>query len=105
LLQHPLTIIEEKTEEYAMKITIEKLSESELKARRIDGWPIWECEPSTFDWHYDQQEQCYILEGDVHVKTETQEVVIGPGDFVTFPQGLDCEWTVKKPVRKHYSFS
>ena len=88
-----------------MKIKIEKLQDSELKARRIEAWPVWECEPSTFDWHYDQQEQCYILEGDIRVKTATEEVIIGPGDFVTFPQGLDCEWTVKKPVRKHYSFS
>jgi len=38
-----------------MKIRIERLQESELQARRIDHWPIWECEPSTFDWHYDQQ--------------------------------------------------
>jgi uncharacterized cupin superfamily protein len=88
-----------------MKITIEKLENSELKSRLIEEWPIWECEPSTFDWHYDQQEQCYILEGEVTVKTATEEVVITPGDFVTFPQGLDCVWTVKKPIRKHYSFS
>jgi len=88
-----------------MKSKSEKLQESELKARGIEEWPIWECGPSTFDWHYDQQEQCYILAGDVRVQTATEEIVIGPGDFVTFPPGLDCEWTVKKPVRKHYSFS
>ena len=34
-----------------MKIKIEKLQDSELKARRIEAWPVWECEPSTFDWH------------------------------------------------------
>ena len=88
-----------------MKIRIEKLRDAELRARGIEAWPIWECEPSTFDWHYDQQEQCYILEGEVTVKTAAGEVVINPGDFVTFPKGLDCQWTVKKPVRKHYSFS
>ncbi len=88
-----------------MKIRIEKLQEDELQARGIEAWPIWECETSTFDWHYDQQEQCYILEGEVTVKTAAGEVVINPGDFVTFPKGLDCQWTVKKPVRKHYSFS
>jgi len=88
-----------------MKIRIEKLQEDELQVRGIEAWPIWECEPSTFDWHYDQQEQCYILEGEVTVKTAAGDVVINPGDFVTFPKGLDCQWTVKKPVRKHYSFS
>lgn len=88
-----------------MKIKIGKLQKSELKAQRIEDWPIWTCEPSTFDWHYDQQEECYILEGEVIVKTAEEEVVIKPGDFVTFPKGLDCEWQVTKPIRKHYSFS
>ncbi|MBI5556400.1 MAG: cupin domain-containing protein [Deltaproteobacteria bacterium] len=88
-----------------MKIIIEKLPQAELQARKIEEWPIWECEPSTFDWHYDQREQCYILEGEVTVKTAQEGVVIRPGDFVTFPQGLDCKWSVKKPIRKHYSFS
>lgn len=87
-----------------MKITIEKLPEAEIRTKKIKDWPIWECEPSTFDWHYDQQEQCYILAGEVTVKTAAEEVEIRPGDFVTFPRGLDCVWTVKKPVRKHYSF-
>ena len=88
-----------------MKIKIEKKQPSELQAEGVGKWPIWECESSTFDWHYDQQEQCYILEGEVTVKTADEEVKIAPGDFVTFPQGLDCVWTVTKPIRKHYSFS
>lgn len=88
-----------------MKITIEKKQESDLQTQGVTNWPIWECEPSTFDWHYDQQEQCYILEGEITVKTAEEEVHIKPGDFVTFPQGLGCVWTVKKAVRKHYNFS
>jgi len=55
---------------------------------------------------YDHTESCHILEeGEVAVKTAAREVSFGPGDFVTFPQGLDCVWTGKKAVRKHYSFS
>lgn len=88
-----------------MKIKVEKLPAAELENRQITDWPIWTCEPSTFDWHYDQQEECYILEGEVTVKTADEEVTIKPGDFVTFPEGLDCEWIVNKPIRKHYSFS
>ena len=88
-----------------MKIRIEKKQDAELKTQGVTNWPIWECAPSTFDWHYDQQEQCYILEGEITVKTADEEVSIKPGDFVTFPQGLDCVWTVTKPVRKHYNFS
>ncbi len=88
-----------------MKITIEKPDPQKLEKYNVNDWPIWECEPSSFDWHYDQQEQCYILEGEVTVKTSEQEVSFGPGDFVTFPAGLDCRWIVSKAVRKNYSFS
>jgi hypothetical protein len=88
-----------------MKIKIEKPDEAMLQDQGVRNWPIWECAPSTFDWHYDQTESCYILEGEIRVKTAEQEVAIGPGDFVTFPKGLDCTWIVAKAVRKHYSFS
>jgi uncharacterized cupin superfamily protein len=88
-----------------MKIKIEKPRMTKLDELGIWDWPIWECEPSTFDWHYDRKETCYILEGEIKVKTGDGEVSIGPGDFVIFPKGLDCIWTVIKPVRKHYSFS
>ena len=88
-----------------MKIKIEKPAQAKLDELQVESWPIWECEPSTFDWHYDQQEICYILAGEIKVRTAEEEVSFGPGDFVTFPKGLDCTWTVSKPVRKHYSFS
>ena len=31
-------------------------------------------------------------------------VEFGPGDLVTFPEGLDCVWKISKPVKKHYKF-
>jgi len=86
-------------------IKIEKLSEQTLKERGIPSWPTWEKEASRFDWHYDQTEECYLLEGEVIVETKTgKSVTFGKGDFVTFPQGLSCVWDIKKPVRKHYNF-
>ncbi|MCE5269228.1 MAG: cupin domain-containing protein [Planctomycetaceae bacterium] len=66
--------------------------------------PIWEKEVSEFPWHYDEPEKCLILEGDVTVESASQTVSFGPGDYVLFPEGLDCTWKVKKPVRKHYQF-
>lgn len=87
-----------------MKIKIEKVDDKTLKKMGVRSWPIWECEPSTFDWHYDEDETCYILEGDITVRTSEEEIKIGPGDFVTFPKGLNCKWKVKKAVRKHYTF-
>jgi uncharacterized cupin superfamily protein len=87
------------------KIKIEKKSEGELQSMGVFSWPIWEKEPSTFDWHYDETEQCYILEGRVRVEPKDgTPIEFGPGDFVTFPRDMDCIWKVMKGVRKHYNF-
>jgi uncharacterized protein len=60
---------------------------------------------SEFPWHYDEQEVCYFLEGEVTVTPEGgNPVKIGKGDLVTFPAGMSCVWNVYKPVRKHYKF-
>jgi uncharacterized cupin superfamily protein len=87
-----------------MKVTIEKLSESEIAKQGITKWPIWEKEVSVFDWFYDSKEQCLFLEGEVTVKTADGEYHISKGDFVTFHEGLKCIWEVKKAVKKHYKF-
>jgi uncharacterized cupin superfamily protein len=87
------------------EIKIEKPDSEKLNRLAVLSWPIWEKEVSTFDWHYDEPETCYILEGKVTVEPKNGEPVeFGPGDMVTFPQGLDCVWKVSKPVRKHYKF-
>jgi uncharacterized cupin superfamily protein len=86
------------------RIKVERPSEERLKTLKVTSWPIWTKTPSTFDWHYDEQEMCYFLEGEVTVKTDRGEVALRPGDLVTFPQGLSCTWRVTAPVRKHYRF-
>ena len=86
-------------------IKVEKKDKKDLDSIGALSWPIWQKEVSRFDWHYDDTEMCYILEGDVTVETKDgAKVSFGPGDFVTFPKGLDCVWDIKKPVRKHYNF-
>ena len=86
------------------KIFVKKLSEDEIRQKGIYSWPIWTSEISEFPWEYSQQESCYLLEGEVEVITDTETVKIGKGDYVVFPEGLECRWKVLKPVRKHYSF-
>ena len=88
-----------------MNIEITKLPEQKIIDREIRSWPIWSCEVSEFDWEYDTQESCLLLEGDVEVKTDFETVNFSAGDFVVFPKGLKCRWKVTRPVRKHYSFS
>jgi uncharacterized cupin superfamily protein len=85
-------------------IRVERLDEKRLKELGARDWPVWSKEPSEFPWHYDEVERCLFLEGDVTVEAEGTSVRIQAGDFVTFPQGLDCVWKVRKAVRKHYKF-
>ena len=88
-----------------MLISIHKPSDTEIEQKEILSWPLWACEVSEFDWEYDQQESCLLLEGAVEVKSDFETVKFGGGDFVVFPKGLKCKWKVIKHVRKHYSFS
>lgn len=67
-------------------------------------WPIWQCGPSEFDWQYTQTEKCLLLEGKVTVRDEQSSVEFGPGDYVIFPEGLECVWDVHEAVKKHYTF-
>jgi len=85
-------------------ITVEhNASPAKLDQMEVESWPIWEKEISTFDWSYEQNEVCYILEGEAVVTPKGGEPVeINEGDLVTFAKGLSCTWEVKVPVRKHY---
>ena len=90
-----------------MQIKIEKnLTESELKQRGVFQWGIWEKEVSEFPWAYSGEEVCYVLEGKVEVTPEGGETVsIEAGDFVTFPDGMNCYWKVLAPLKKHFNFT
>ncbi len=88
-----------------MNIEAYKPTNEELERLDVSSWSIWEKEESSFDWHYDDKEICYFLEGDVEVSSkEEQKMCIGKGDLVIFPKGLSCHWRIKKAVRKHYKF-
>ena len=74
------------------------------KQSDFQSWPIWECEPSTFDWEYDQEEHCYIIDGYITVISKNNTVTIRSGDYVIFPKGLRCIWKVHSSIKKHYIF-
>ena len=85
-----------------MEIIIKK--PAEIEKTKMQAMPIWECGVSEFDWHYDSEETCLLIEGEVEVKYDAGSVSFGAGDMVTFPKGLSCVWKVTKPVKKHYVF-
>jgi uncharacterized cupin superfamily protein len=80
-------------------------SDATLQELGVSSWPVWEKEASTFPWHYDESETCYLLAGDVVVTPDGGEPVqFGTGDLVTFPAGMSCTWEIRQDVRKHYRF-
>ena len=98
-----------------MQITVKKPTEAEKQF--MQKQPTWSCGVSEFDWYYDSEETCLLIEGEVEViPTPTNlrfagddgddggSVRFGAGDYVVFPRGLECVWKVTKPVRKHYIF-
>ena len=85
-----------------MEVLIRKPTDNEIAVMKTK--PIWTCGVSEFDWYYDSEETCLIIEGEVTVNYSSKSVSFVAGDFVVFPKGLSCVWQVKKPVKKHYMF-
>jgi len=77
---------------------------SEQESAVCQSWPIWKCEPSTFDWAYTEKETCLLIEGKVTVTDGKDSVSFGSGDLVVFPEGLECNWNVQEAVKKYYNF-
>lgn len=87
------------------QVIIQTLKLKELKDKGVNNWPIWEKEVSSFDWSYDSDEECFILEGEANIETPEETYTIEEGNFVTFKKRLKCKWTVVRPIRKHYKFN
>ena len=85
-----------------MSIIVKKATEAEKAEMKTK--PTWECGVSKFDWYYDSEETCILVDGEVTVSYEGGSVSFGAGDYVVFPKGLSCVWKVSKPVKKHYVF-
>ena len=80
-----------------MKPEIRKPTEKEVSEAKY--WPIWEKIESEFPWEYFEQETCLILEGKAIVKTSEGIVEFGKGDYIVFPEGLKCNWEIKKSIK------
>jgi hypothetical protein len=86
-------------------IKIISMTLEEAKSLGIDSWSRWECEPSTFDWEYPEQEVAFVFEGDVIVTSGDEVAHIKENMLVSFPKGMKCTWEVRKPIRKAYTFN
>jgi len=86
-----------------MNVLVRKPTEREVAAMKTK--PIWTCDVSEFEWSYDCEEVCLLIEGEVTIKYGSESVSFKAGDYVVFPKGLSCVWQVKKPVKKYYFFN
>lgn len=83
-----------------MSIIIRKPSVQEEQEMR--QCPTWSCEVSEFEWDFEEEEVCLILEGQAIVTYEGKNYAFGEGDYVIFPKGMTCHWRVTSPIKKHY---
>jgi len=88
------------------QITIEhNVSPIKLDALHVNSWATWQKEVSTFEWTYDADEMCYILEGEaVITPAGGKPINIQRGDLVQFPAGMSCTWEITRNMEKHYVF-
>lgn len=86
-----------------MEIEVRKPTEEEIKI--TESWPTWSKEVSEFPWSYSEKETCLILKGRAEVVgAGGEKIEFSAGDFVIFPQGLECTWKILEPVEKKYNF-
>ena len=61
----------------------------------------WSCTKGRFRWHYQVDEMCHILSGEVFITDQSGiERRLGPGETVLFPAGSVSVWRVTQDVRK-----
>ena len=59
--------------------------------KEFESWPVWACGISEFNWTYEEEEHCFIIEGKITVTFEGNRVKIEKGDYVIFPKNLKCK--------------
>lgn len=86
-------------------VVVNNPSQEKLAELGVSKWAIWEKEVSKFPIDFGSTECAYVLEGEILVTPKGGDPVrIVAGDLVAFHAGLDSQWEVVKPLRKHYSY-
>ena len=64
---------------------------------------IFECDASTFEWHYFVDEAVYILEGSVTLEYQGNEFTLKEGETALFRAGTSAIWHVPSHLRKSWT--
>ena len=62
---------------------------------------VWQAQPSTFKWDYEDDEFIYLLKGKVEISTEDgQSVTLTAGCQCHIPAGTKAVWEIIEPLEK-----
>jgi uncharacterized cupin superfamily protein len=85
-------------------IKIENLTERNLTEKGVFKWDLHEIGVSKYPFKFWCETSVYFTEGEVTVKIKEGSVVLKKGDFVTFREGIESDWDVTVPIKKHVFF-
>ena len=83
----------------------EDLTERELSEKGVFKWDLHEIGVSKYPFKFWCETFAYFTEGEVIVKIKQGSVVLKKGDYVTFREGLESDWDVTLPIKKHVFFT
>ena len=86
-------------------IKIEHLTKRELTEIGVFQWDLHEVGVSKYPFKFWCETFVYFTEGEVTVKIKEGSVVLKKGCFVTFREGLQGDWDVIVPIKKHVLFT
>ena len=70
--------------------------------RTVSG--LWACDgPSTFEWHFGEDETIHVLEGGVEIDYLQHRVTLRAGDMFRFRAGTTALWHVPVHVKKMFT--
>jgi uncharacterized cupin superfamily protein len=78
----------------------------EYKTTAQDDWTTWDSKTrKTFPYNYQTEERVYVVSGSATLTPMdgSKEILIGPGDAVTFHVGFHCKWLITKRMKKFYA--
>ena len=64
---------------------------------------IFECDASTFEWHYQLDEAVYILEGSVDLDYQGKQFTLNAGDTALFRAGTSAVWHAPNYLKKTWT--
>lgn len=92
------------------KFDVKAATDAQIKEMDVTAWPTWTTKGSEKykvgvkapTKVYDTNELSYIISGEMDIIHGDTTTTVKAGDFVTFPDGFECNWFVKEEINKHW---